>query len=201
MIERARTLRETLAPALRQRVDFQLSDFRNFNADRAYTVVFSNAALQWIGGHRGILAASYRALGDNGRLMVQMPANEDEPAQATMRRMAADPAWCKSLDGVSTPSAENVLPADDYRRILGELGFVDVECFYHTFQHPMSNPGEVVEFCRATSLRRFLEPLAPAQQSKFIAELTSRLEDAYATHGPLTFNFRRLFLSARVAPI
>jgi trans-aconitate 2-methyltransferase len=194
MIERALKLHEKLGPDLRQRLQFKLADFRDFKADREHTVVFSNAALQWASDHRSILTAAYRALRENGRLAVQIPANENEAAQSTMRQMGAEPPWNATLSEVRTPSDENVLPAADYRRLLAEIGFAEVDCFYHTFHHPMHNAGEVVEFCRSTSLRRFLGRLPAPQHSEFVAELTRRLEAAYGTGGPLTFNFRRLFL-------
>jgi len=197
MIERALKLHETLGADLQQRLKFELADFRDFEADREYTVVFSNAALQWASDHRSIFAAAYRALRENGRLAVQIPANENEAAQSTMRQMATEPPWDKTLSEVRTPSDENVLPAADYRRLLGEIGFAEVDCFYHTFHHPMRNANEVVEFCRSTSLRRFLDRLPAARHSEFMAELTRRLEAAYGTRGPLTFNFRRLFLWGR----
>jgi trans-aconitate 2-methyltransferase len=197
MIERAAKLHKALDRELRQRLQFKLMDFRNFEADRECTVIFSNAALQWVNDHRRILAVLHRALGENGRLVVQMPANENETAQYTMRLMATEAPWRVTLSQVRTPSDENVLPVADYAQILTTIGFSEVNCFYHTFHHPMQNPGEVVEFCRSTSLRRFLDHLPTEQHSDFVAELVRRLEAAYATPGPLTFKFRRLFLWGR----
>ncbi len=197
MIQRALKLYEQLGSGIQQRLRFKLADFRDFKADREYTVVFSNAALQWVSDHRSILTAAYRALRNHGRLMIQIPANENEAAQATMRQMAAEPPWNATLSEVRTPSDENVLPAADYRQLLTEIGFAEVDCYYHTFHHPMRNAGEVVEFCRSTSLRRFLDRLSAAQHPMFIAELTRRLEAAYGTHSPLMFSFRRLFLWGR----
>ena len=197
MIERALRLHQTLDVDLRKRLQFRLADFRDLEGDREYTVVFSNAALQWTSGHRRIFAAVYHALRENGRLAVQMPANENETAQFTIRQMATEPPWKMSLGAVKTPSADNVLPAADYDRILSEIGFAQVNCFYYTFHHPMHSPGEVVEFCRSTSLRPFLDLLPAVHHCSFLAELTRRLEAAYGTSGPLSFNFRRLFLWAR----
>jgi trans-aconitate 2-methyltransferase len=197
MIERALKLHEKLSPSLRQRLQFKLADFRNLKADREYTVVFSNAALQWASDHRTVLTGAYRALRENGRLAIQIPANENEAAQVTMHQMAAEPPWNSTLGKIRTPSDENVLPAGEYRRLLAEIGFAEVDCFYHTFHHPMRNAAEVVEFCRSTSLRRFLDQLPATQHSEFVAELTRRLEAAYGTGGPLDFSFRRLFLWGR----
>lgn len=197
MIERALRLHQTLDVDLRNRLHFRLADFRDLEGDREYTVVFSNAALQWASDHRRIFVGVYHALRENGRLAVQMPANENETAQFTMRQMATEPPWNATLSAVKTPSADNVLPALDYNRILTEIGFAEVNCFYHTFCHPMQSPSEVVEFCRSTSLRPFLDRLPADHSSSFVAELNRRLQAAYGTSGPLNFDFRRLFLWAR----
>jgi trans-aconitate 2-methyltransferase len=197
MIERADKLRDTLDPDLRRRVKFRLADVREFEGDREYTLVFSNAALQWVSDHRQMLAAIFRALREQGRMVVQMPANEHETAQLMMRQLADQLPWRAALGGIRTPSEENVLSPAEYTRLLNEIGFDQVNCFYHTFRHPMGSPSEVVEFCRSTSLRPFLDHLPVGQRSEFLGELTRRLEEAYGTLGPLTFTFRRLFLWAR----
>jgi trans-aconitate 2-methyltransferase len=197
MIDRAMKLRDELDATLKRRVDFVLDDFRNFSADRDYTVVFSNAALQWVSDHRSVFASCYRALRASGRLVVQVPANEEESAQATIRRMASESPWYAVLGMINIPSRQTVGRPEGYRAMLAEIGFVDVDCYYHTFHHPMRNASEVVEFCRATALRPFMEKLPQEQHGTFIAELTSRLEDSYKTRGPVVFNFRRMFIWAR----
>jgi trans-aconitate 2-methyltransferase len=111
--------------------------------------------------------------------------------------MANEAPWNAALGMTRTPSDENVLEPAAYRLMLSEIGFVDVDCYYHAFRHPMNSPAEIVEFVRATALRRFLDQLPSEKHLDFVNELTRRLEDAYGTRGPLTFNFRRLFLWAR----
>ena len=51
--------------------------------------------------------------------------------------------------------------------------------------------------CRATVLRRYLDLLDAGAREPFVEGLTARLGRAYGTCGPLTFNFRRLFIWAR----
>jgi len=197
MVDRASRLRATLSADLARRVNFVLGDFQNFSADREYSIVFSNAAFQWVPDHHRLLAACFRALRPGGRLAVQMPANENEAALETMMAMADQPPWNAALGGLQTPSKETVLTPEQYRALLAGLGFIEIDCHYHTFLHPMGSPAEVVEFYRATGLRRFLDHLPPDQREPFAAELTRRLETVYGTRGPLTFTFRRLFLWAR----
>jgi trans-aconitate 2-methyltransferase len=199
MIDRATKLRAGLDPATGGRVTFTIGDMRDFSASNEYTVVFSNAALQWVRDHSRVLTACYRALRPGGRLAVQVPANEHETAQATMHAMAAEAPWREWLASVRTPSDRSVRAPDEYAAILAEIGYADIDCHYHEFHHPMNDAGEVVEFSRATSLRPFLARLPPQRHEAFIAELTRRLEDAYGTRGPLTFHFRRLFIWGRRA--
>jgi trans-aconitate 2-methyltransferase len=197
MIDRATRLLAGLDPAMRSRLLFTLRDIRDFNAADKYTVVFSNAALQWVPDHARVLASCYRALAPGGRLAVQMPANEHETAQATIHRMAAEPPWSEWLSSVRTPSDRTVRPPEEYAALLAEIGYADIDCRYHEFRHPMGSAAEVVEFSRATALRPFLDRLPVERRETFLGELTGRLEDAYGARGPLTFNFRRLFIWGR----
>ena len=204
MIDRALKLRDGLEPPLRERLSFVLGDIREFNErrkssgehSREYSIIFSNAALQWLGEHRGIFTRCFEALVSGGRLVVQMPANDHETAQVTLDAMAHEEPWRAALVGVKPPSATVAAP-EVYHRMLAEIGFDGIDCYYHTFHHPMGSPAEIVEWCRATVLRRYVDLLDPAARDPFVEALTARLERAYGTRGPLTFNFRRLFIWAR----
>ena len=93
MIASALKLRDALDPDLRDRVSFMEGDFRRFSAANTYSVIFSNAALQWTSDQRPMFAACFEALKAGGRLIVQMPANGHETAQVTLRALAAEPRW------------------------------------------------------------------------------------------------------------
>jgi trans-aconitate 2-methyltransferase len=195
MIDAALKLRATLDEELRNRVTFVRGDLRNFNAVNSHTVIFSNAAFQWTSDQRPVFAACFNALKPGGRLVVQMPANGHETAQVTLRALAAEPRWRDAI-GVDLEEALTVREPEDYRAMLIELGFTAVDCYYHTFLHPMENPAAVVAWSRATVLRRVLDHLAAERHDEFLHELEARLAHAYATTGSLIFTFRRLFLWA-----
>jgi trans-aconitate 2-methyltransferase len=125
-----------------------------------------------------------------------MSANDRETAQVTIHALAIEPQWRAALGAIRTPSDRLVQSPDEYRAMLSSIGFVEVDCFYHTFRHPMGSPAEVVEWSRATVLRLYLEQLSAERGAEFVGELTRRLEGAYGTSGALTFEFRRLFLFA-----
>lgn len=196
MIERALELREGLDSEIRGRLRFELADIRELGVRSRYSMVFSNAAIHWIADHRDVFARCYEALEPGGRLVVQMPANDQETAQATISAMAGEEPWRKTLAGIRPPSVTVATP-QAYARMLAEIGFVDVISYYHTFRHPMSSAAEIVEWSRATALSGYLAALQPDARERFTAALTARLERAYGGSGPLIFNFRRLFIWAR----
>ncbi len=197
MIGRASALRDSLSAELKPRIRFALTDMRDFNGDGDYDIIFSNAAFQWISDHPAMLTQCLRALRPGGVLAVQVPANDRETAQVTIHALANEPHWRAALSAVRTPSDRYVQSPDEYRAMLSAIGFNDIDCFYHTFHHPMGSPAEVVEWSRATVLRLYLDQLSTDRGTEFVTELTRRLELGYGTSGALNFEFRRLFLFAR----
>ena len=193
MIEAAKAVLDRVEPQVRSRVTFKLGDIREFNATGEYDVVFSNAALQWVPGHREIFARIFAALKPAGRVVVQMPKNDAETAQVTILQLAGESPWRKILQKVSVPS-QGVPGPQHYEKLLGEIGFGEVECYEHVFQHPMDSPREVLDWSRATALRRFLDTIPADRHEAFLRALEERLARAYGTNGPLIFPFRRLFI-------
>ncbi len=193
MIDAANKVLEAVEPEVRGRLSFILEDIAEFNAANEYAVIFSNAALQWVPGHREIFKRIYDALLPGGRVVVQMPKNERETAQVTILQLASEPPWNEMLAKVTVPS--RAVPGPErYHKLLPEIGFAEVDCYEHVFKHPMDSPRDVVDWSRATTLRPFLNALSEDRHTAFIDAVTERLARAYGTEGPLIFPFRRLFI-------
>jgi len=196
MIDRANRLRATLDPPLAARLRFVVGELPGSIGSDGYTLVFSNATLHWLKDHRGVFRRCFQALAPDGKLVVQMPANDEEVAKLAMRRLASEAPWGEKLRGAGDELAP-VAPPEHYAAMLSELGFVNVDCYYQIFAHPMNSPAEVVEWYSSTGLRPYLNALTEAEQPEFLAALTARLKSAYGTDGKMTFHFRRLFIWAR----
>lgn len=97
MLARAQELRRRLPPDLASRISFTQADFRQLESDREYSIIFSNAALQWASDHREVLLHWYRALQPEGRIIVQMPANHYETAQLTLSELARESRWRSAM--------------------------------------------------------------------------------------------------------
>ena len=110
--------------------------------------------------------------------------------------LAREEPWRALLSGIDE-SFHEVPPPGKYQQILREIGFSEIDCYYHTFHHPMQSPAEVVEWYRATGLRPFIDALPEDRRTAFLDSYLHRLESAYGTSGAVTFDFKRLFIWAR----
>jgi trans-aconitate 2-methyltransferase len=195
MIEAARKLLEAEPAELKRRVSFELLNLAKFSADRAYTLIFSNAAFQWIPDHRALFAACFEALRPGGTIVVQMPANETETAKVEVGKLAREAPWNTMLGGRERAFHEE--PPEFYAAMLARLGYDRIDCYHLTFHHPMDRPADVVQWYRSTGLRPFLDALPKNRHDEFLEQLTTRLDAAYGTSGPMTFDFKRLFIWGR----
>lgn len=195
MIEAARKVLDAQPESVRRRVKFELLDVPKFHAVRVYSVIFSNATFHWISDQRALFAACFEALAPGGQIVVQIPANETETAKQAVLRLAREEPWSSMLRGLQRPFREG--PPEFYAAMLASLGYQQVDCYHHTFHHPMDRPADVVSWYRATGLRPFLDAIPKDRHDEFLAVLTSRLERAYGTTGTMTFDFKRLFIWGR----
>lgn len=195
MIDAARAALVKEDAALRQRVSFDVGELPEFRASREFTLIFSNAAFHWIADQRPVFRNCFDALAPGGQIAVQMPANESETAKSELARLAAEEPWAPMLGGLEHAFPEP--PPDHYARMLAEIGFDSIDCYHHTFHHPMDSPRDVVDWYRATGLRPFLARLPENRHAEFLDVFHRRLERAYGTTRAMTFDFRRLFIWAR----
>lgn len=195
MIEAARKILDAEPTALRERVSFELLDVPAFHDDRSCTVVFSNATFQWIPDQRALFAACFNALEPGGRIVVQIPANETEAAKVEVGRMAREEPWRAILSGRDRAFVEQ--PPEFYAALMAELGYHEIDCYHLTFHHQMDRPADVVNWYRSTGLRPFLDAIPKERHEEFLGALTARLNTAYGTSGPMTFDFKRLFMWGR----
>jgi trans-aconitate 2-methyltransferase len=192
MIDAARKLIDREPEDLRRRVSFELLDVPKFQAERAFTLIFSNATFQWIPDQRALFAACFAALKPGGRIVVQIPANETETAKVELGRLAREEPWRSMLSGRDRAFRED--PPEVYATMLAGLGYDRIDCYHLTFHHPMDKSAEVVQWYRSTGLRPFMDAIPKNRHDEFLDALTARLNSAYGTSGQMTFDFKRLFI-------
>jgi len=159
------------------------------------SVIYSNAALQWLDNHRPLFARLYGALENGGVLAVQMPRNFDQPSHMLMRSVAQEGPWRDILEPYLRPSP--VAEPRDYWRMLEPLGAaIDIwECDY---LQALSGEDAVLQWVLGTALRPLLAALDENWRQAFLADYAARLREAYPIEpdGTTLFPFRRLFILA-----
>src|SRR5581483_496774 len=103
-------------------------------------VVFSNAALHWVGDHAGVLSRWTRSLRPGGQLAVQVPANADHPSHSVARALGEE------LLGAEVPADPveiNVLPAERYAEILHSLGYERQHVRLQVYGHLLNSTADV----------------------------------------------------------
>lgn len=164
-------------------------------------VLVSNAALQWVPGHRELLPRWAAALTPDGWLGLQVPHNGDASSHALMRAVAARHPRAAEL-GTALERIREVGSAVEYLGILAAAG-LRTDAWTTTYVHVLASPesgGEhpVLSWVRSTGLRPALEMLTDAERDDFVAEYEHELRLAYPTQSfGVPFEFERVFAVGR----
>ncbi len=176
------------------------ADIGAWRAEAPVDLIFSNAALHWLGGHEQLFPSLAKQLAPDGVLAVQMPGNFDAPSHTILRDVARAPRWRDAagdrvlIDPVHAP--------ERYLEWLApHAASVDIWTTEYLQQLPARSDGEhpVVAWTRGSALVPILGVLNAADRGDFVADYASRIAHAYAARadGSVLYPFRRLFIVAR----
>src|SRR5581483_11040286 len=77
---------------------WEQADLAAWRPHRAPDLIYSNAALHWIEGHRELIVALFGALAPGGTLAIQMPRNFAAPSHRSMGEAARMGPWRSVLE-------------------------------------------------------------------------------------------------------
>ena len=176
-------------------IDFISGDIARWSPEEPYDVVFSNAALQWVGHHARLLPQLIAAVAPGGALAVQMPRNHDFATHALMRRVAAEGPWRERLAGARDPSP--VQPPEFYYDVLAPLSSRMI-LWETKYIQVMDGIPAVIGWLHGTGLRPFLSRLAEAEKTAFLERYGALLAEAFPprTDGKILLPYPRLFFIA-----
>jgi trans-aconitate 2-methyltransferase len=178
-------------------VRFELSDISSWEPAQPQDLIYANASLQWVPGHRTLFPRLFSFLAPGGVLAVQMPDNHQEATHRAMREAAALPAYAAAIGDPSALRPGMLTLPDYYDLLAPEAEEVDV---WHTiYQHRMESAAAIVEWVSGTGLKPFVAKLDEAQRAGYLAEYQRRIAQAYPPRadGKLLLAFPRLFIVAR----
>ena len=160
--------------------------------EAAPALIFSNAALHWLGDHARLMPRLAGLLAPGGTLAVQMPRQSDAPSHRLLREIGAAlfPGRFDDLDPAP------VAPPARYRAILAPLVRARVWERVYPQRLPAPVAGHPVRaFTASTAMRPFLARLTAEEGAAFTARYDAALDAAYPREadGSAAMPFRRLF--------
>jgi len=176
------------------RVHFALGDLSEWQTPDPVDVIISNAALQWVPGHRSLLPGLVAALAPAGWLAFQVPGNFAEPSHALLHELAAEPGYATHLAEVQQPDAAD---AATYLSDLARLGCT-VDAWETTYLHVLTGPDPVFGWISGTGARPVLQALPTDLRAEFVERYKALLAEAYpSTAYGTVLPFRRIFVVAQ----
>lgn len=179
------------------------ADIITWTPEEPPDLIYSNATLHWVPGHRELFPRLAGFLQPGGCLAVQMPLSWDAPWHRIMRETLVD----------GGPNGGE-LGTDELRQAMARRWVEDTEVYYDLlaarasgidiweteYLHILEGEDPVLEWARSTGLRPVLNGLGGAERDTFLAEYAARLRRAYPMRadGRTLYPFRRLFVVATV---
>jgi trans-aconitate 2-methyltransferase len=172
------------------------ADIASWTPDRALDLIYSNAALQWVGNHAALLPRLLDHLVEGGVLAVQMPRNFEMTSHQTLRQVAASGPWAARLE--SLVRATRIADAPWYYDLVAPRAAA-VDIWETEYLQVLEGDDPVLRWVQATGLRPVIEALDEVERAAFEAEYGARLREAYPKRadGRTLYPFRRLFIVAR----
>lgn len=184
------------------RLEFRRADLREWTAAEPVDVLVTNATLQWVPGHLGLLPRLLDQVAPGGWFALGVPGNFGAPSHTLLTELQSSERWAGRFTGTEFRPASHD-PAE-YLRALTDAG-ASAEVWETTYFYIVDGENGVLDFVSSTALRPVLAELggassAPAQD--FTAAYADALRAAYPptkVHGRTVqiLPYRRVFAVAR----
>jgi trans-aconitate 2-methyltransferase len=177
------------------------ADLRDWRPPSPPDLIYTNATLQWVEGHRDLFPQLLSQLRTGGTLAVQMPLSWDMPSHVLMRTVLEEghgDSGPLGTEGLRQTTARKwVEEAEVYYDLLSS-NCEQIDLWKTEYLQRLSGDDPVLEWVKATGLRPVIDGLDERQRELFLAEYRSRLRTAYPRRedGSTLYPFRRLFIVA-----
>jgi trans-aconitate 2-methyltransferase len=176
-------------------IDWQRADLATWRPPRPVDLIYSNAALHWLGDHARLFPALIGMLAPGGVIAVQMPRNFGAPTHTLVNDAARAGPWRERLEPLLRPSPVSE-PAFYYDVLSARAATLDI--WETEYLHILHGDDPVKEWVKGSWLAQFLEALDEPHRSAFEACYAGLVATAYPRQpdGRTLLPFRRLFMIA-----
>jgi trans-aconitate 2-methyltransferase len=162
-------------------------------------VVVSNAVLQWVPGHVGLLARWASELARGSWIAMQVPGNFDAPSHQAVRELARRPEFSDALRDIKFRDGPVVETPVRYAEVLSDAGCV-VDAWESTYVHELTGRTPVLDWIAGTALTEVESRLSADAWQEYRRQIVPLLAEVYPARadGRTFFPFRRVFVVAQV---
>lgn len=173
-----------------------LADAALWTPSDPVSLIYSNAALQWLPDHGSLLRRLFSLVAPGGALAFQIPSANYATVRTLIHDISRELAWSERM---SAPRNALTMesPAFYYDALVEDASSLDI--WETEYQHVLASKAGIVDWIATTGLQPFLAALdTEDERSAFMAELHHRVEAAYDSRidGKVLFPFRRTFVIA-----
>lgn len=174
---------------------FEPMDIGQWEPQEPVDLIYSNAALQWLGQHRSLFPRLLANLAPGGVLAVQMPNMHTAPFRLLQAEVALHGPWSGYLQG-AVP-IRSILDMAGYSALLRPL-CATMDVWETTYLHALSGDDAVMQWAMGTSLRPYLDKIPTDMRPNFLAAYAEALRPMHpkGADGITLLPFRRLFFVA-----
>lgn len=176
-------------------IEWQVADIGGWRAERHVDLVFTNAALHWIPGHRELFAGLVESVAPGGVLAAQMPRNFGAKSHTSISEAAKAGPWRSSLEPLLRPAP--VEEPEFYIDVLSPLTS-SLDVWETTYYQMLTGDNPVKEWTKGTWLRPLLDALDEPERSEFESTYADLVLGHYPQRpdGTTVFPFKRMFIVA-----
>ena len=174
---------------------FEHADIQQWDWQKPFDLVFSNAAMHWLPDHDALLARLTQALGPDGQLAFQVPANETHPSHAVATEVALEEPFRSALGGFVRESP--VLAPEDYAVLLDRLGYAEQHVRLQIYGHHLASSADVIEWTKGTMLTAYEERLPADLYARFLERYRQHLLGVIGDVRPYFYTYRRVLCWGR----
>ena len=165
-----------------------------------FDIVFSNATIQWIPDHAGLIKKFSDMLNEGGMLAVQLPLFFDMPLGRAIHEIAQEDGWSDLMSSIRGMFTIHNIPF--YYDELSKH-FREINIWTTDYYHVMGSHQSILEMIRSTGLRPYLDRLTDeTEKTRFEALVLERIENDYPfrADGRVLFPFERLWNIKPITP-
>ncbi|MFX1398651.1 MAG: class I SAM-dependent methyltransferase [Promethearchaeota archaeon] len=131
-----------------------------------FDAVFSNSAIHWILDQQSIYNVLFKALKNNGRLIVQTGLREVNIIFKVIKALESDPNYKPYFKSMKIPWS--FLSAQETQKILEECGFQDIKVNVYKSERSFENLEALIDYFKAAALVPHLSVLPTELHDKFV---------------------------------